>query len=279
LLATIAFVLTCGQIVAAPPTPPPGYAWVRNERFSDEFNAERLDASKWYDHHPRWQGRPPAKFMPDAVSVDDGLLQIKNRLLDRPIGNFTIGGGAVVSKSGEAHFGYYEVRMKASNVSMSSTFWFSNEADRSDPRRSSQELDVQEAVGGGKRHPQRKHFMKSNTHYWIREGGKRRSKAIPGEARISPPVGDAFHVYGVWWVDAVTLRFYHNDRHRFTIQPDTTFDSAPFDRPMQMNLVTETYDWETPPTPHELSDDSINTTYYDWVRSYRLAPVAQEADP
>ncbi len=39
---------------------------------------------------------------------------------------------------------------------------------------------------------------------------------------------------------------------------------------MHLNLVTETYDWETPPTPEELGDDSINTTHYDWVRAYVL---------
>jgi hypothetical protein len=39
---------------------------------------------------------------------------------------------------------------------------------------------------------------------------------------------------------------------------------------MYMHLVTETYNWETPPTVEELNNDEINTTYYDWVRSYKL---------
>lgn len=253
--------------IASPPEPPEGYKWVVNEDFTDEFNGTRLDLSKWHDHHPRWKGRPPAKFMPECVSVKDGTLQIKNGMLDQPQGPYTIAGGAVVSKSMEAFYGYYEVSMKASNVSMSSTFWFSN---RPDAQGVSLELDVQEAVGAGKRQPDRKHFMKSNTHYWVREDGKRVSKAVRGEARIEPPAGEAFHTYGVWWVDANTIKFYHNDEHKFTIHPSTEFDDTPFDRPMHMNLVTETYDWETPPTPEELADDSINTTYYDWVRAYVL---------
>lgn len=238
-----------------------------NDKFSDEFNGTSLDSSKWYDHHPRWKGRPPARFMPESISVKNGTLQLKNGVLDQPQGPFTIAGGAVVSKSTEAFYGYYEVSMKASKISMSSTFWFSN---GSDSHGVSLEMDVQEAVGAGKRHPERKHFMKSNTHYWVREGRKRASKAVPGEARIEPPVGEAFHTYGVWWVDANTIKFYHNDEYQFTIHPTTEYDDTPFDRPMQMNLVTETYDWETPPTPEELADDSINTTYYDWARAYVL---------
>lgn len=88
-----------------------------------------------------------------------------------------------------------------------------------------------------------------------------------------------FHVYGVWWVDARTLKFYHNNQYCFTIQPDTTFHPTPFDRPMHMNLVTETYNWEEPPTAQELNDGSINTTYYDWARAYVLVPETSANSP
>jgi len=112
--------------------------------------------------------------------------------------------------------------------------------------------------------------MKSNTHYWLRKDGKRLDGAVHGDTRITPPADEAFHVYGVWWVDPNTIKFYHNGEYKFTIHPSTEYDERPFRRPMHMNLVTETYDWETPPTAEELADDSINTTYYDWVRSYVL---------
>jgi hypothetical protein len=267
-LSSIVFSYT--PLIASPPEPPDGYVWIRNDSFSDEFSGTTLDQSKWYDHHPRWQGRPPAKFVPKAISIKDGMLQIKNGMLNPSEGKFTIAGGAVVSKSTDAHFGYYEVRMKASKISMSSTFWFSNEYKPSGDKHVAQELDVQEAVGAGKRYPDRKNYMKSNTHVWIREGQRRFSKAVPGDARISPPVGDAFHVYGVWWVDANTVNFYHNNEFKFTLHPNTDYHPTPFESPMHLNLVTETYDWEIPPTPEELNNDSINTTYYDWVRAYVL---------
>ncbi|TWT84405.1 Beta-porphyranase B precursor [Planctomycetes bacterium CA13] len=268
------FLLNSLTADAAPPPAPAGYIWVVNPTFTDEFDGTTLDASKWYDHHPRWQGRPPAKFMPKSLAVKDGQLQIKNSVLSPPQGRFTIAGGAVVSKTSEAHFGYYEVRMKASKISMSSTFWFSNESKRYGDRSIGQELDVQEAVGGGKLQPDRRHYMKSNTHVWVQERGrgKRFSKAMPGDAEISPPVDEAYHVYGAWWVDPNVVRFYHNDEFKFELRPNTDYHPTPFERPMQLNMVTETYDWETPPTPEELADDSRNTTYYDWVRAYVLVP-------
>ena len=58
------------------------------------------------------------------------------------------------------------------------------------------------------------------------------------------------------------------------MHPDTTYSKTPFDRPMYMHLVTETYNWEAPPTEEELLNDEINTSYYDWVRAYVL--VADE---
>ncbi|MFC1712501.1 family 16 glycosylhydrolase [Candidatus Poribacteria bacterium] len=263
--------LASSPSIGGPPPPPEGYIWVRDERFSDEFNGDKLDTNKWFDHHPHWKGRPPAKFMPYTVSVKDGMMQIKSGVLSQPDGKFTIACGAVVSKSAEAHYGYYEVRMKASKISMSSTFWLTDRPQGDAWPRTKQELDINEAVGAGKKHPSRKNFMKSNTHYVYSPGpGERIDKSVNGDTEISPPAGDVFHVYGAWWVDANTIKFYHNGEHKFTIHPSTEYSETPFDRPMYLNMVTETYDWETPPTPDELNDDSINTTYYDWVRCHVL---------
>ena len=78
------------------PDPPAGYEWKVDMRFSDDFNDTGLDKSKWHDHHPYWKGRPPAKFMPEAVSVKDGTMQLKCGILSEPDGDFTMQGGAVV---------------------------------------------------------------------------------------------------------------------------------------------------------------------------------------
>ncbi len=52
--------LDVSVLQAAPPAPPEGYAWVRNDALSDEFDGRELDAAKWFDHHPHGIGRPPS---------------------------------------------------------------------------------------------------------------------------------------------------------------------------------------------------------------------------
>ena len=79
-------------------------------------------------------------------------------------------------------------------------------------------------------------------------------------------------------MDANTVRFYADDVLTAEVYFSKEIDKTdPFDRPMKINMVTETYDWGTPyPTPAQLEDKALNTSYYDWVRSYKLVPVDQK---
>ncbi|MEO0733468.1 MAG: family 16 glycosylhydrolase, partial [Bacteroidota bacterium] len=85
------------------------------------------------------------------------------------------------------------------------------------------------------------------------------------QGKIVPPAEEAYHIYSCWWESDTTLHFYVDGELVKTVTP-----KEPFDRPMYMHLVTETYNWEDPPPTEDLLNDAINTTYYDWVRSYRL---------
>ncbi|QBG46631.1 beta-porphyranase B [Verrucomicrobia bacterium S94] len=253
---------------------PKGFMWVVNEDFTDEFNGDSLDREKWYDHHPRWRGRPPARFMPENVSVKDGMLQLTNGTLDEPITErrqtFTLGGAAVVSRKTEAYFGYYECRLRASSISMSSTFWMSNSGQHyPGVGRIAQELDILETVGGSKRNDKFAHYMNSNTHVW--HGGE--SRNVGNKARLPTKSDEDFYIYGCWWENASKCHFYLNNEHVGTVEFDTSLVDEPFRHPMHINMVTETYDWETPPTPEEVNDPERNTTYIDWVRAYVLVPT------
>lgn len=293
------------------PEPPSGYRWVMNDAFSDEFNGSELDTAKWYDHNPRWKGRPPGKFMPSAVSVGGGYLRIRCTPMEEPDGEFTIACGAVQSKSREALYGYYECRMKASSITTSSTFWLTTSTPK--PIRYGKiglELDIQESIGNAQRWESFKTHMHSNTHIKLfpnqrgeallkklaaknpiskqkqaqlaAMGEDERAEALAkfernrrvlkagASAPLATPVNETFHTYGCWWVDANTMHFYADGEHVYTIEPKTDFDPEPFDHPMFMNLLCETYDWEVPPTVEELENDAINTTLYDYVRSYKL---------
>lgn len=272
-LFTSLILLVAMNAFTAPPEPPPGFKWEVNSDYSDEFNGYKLDHKKWYNYHPRWEGRAPARFMPHNVSVRNGYLRLNNNILKTPIhsrrSTFTIGGAAVVSKKTSAHFGYYECRLKASSTSMSSTFWFSGPA-RYFPGigKVSQELDVLETIGKPKNNPSFATHMNSNTHVW--HSGKSRSAG--NKAPLPTSSDQAFYTYGAWWVDANTVHFYLNDKPVGTVQFDTSLLEAPFQYPMHLNMVTETYDWEKPPTAEELEGENT-VTLIDWVRAYTLESV------
>ncbi len=286
--------------IANLPAAPEGYKWVVNEDFSDEFEGKNLDSSKWYDKSPYWtNGRPPAQFKAENVSVEDGKLRIRNTILSPTEGNdgkpgdkYSLAGGAVASVKQNAHYGYYEARMKASLTTMSSTFWLTNkgevveETDENGDTykvRISQELDIIETMGmvrtltNGEKswNYNFNKRMNSNTHYWRRiHGGKSGSLNAPKvdvACEETDPSAEDYHTYGCWWVDAKTVKFYYDGKYMFTIHPNTTYTETPFDQPMFMHLVTETYDWEPGvPTAEDLKDPVLSSTYYDWVRSYKL---------
>ena len=263
------------NLIAQTPEPPKGFKWVKNEKFSDEFEGDKLNEDKWHARSPYWiHGRPPATFRAYSVSVKEGNLQIKNSVLDRN-DTYNIAGGAVGSVAKDAYYGYYETRMKASSISMSSTFWLKNKPLSEDCPREQQELDIIEIVGQQKRADDFRTKMHSNTHIFYTDcDGKKTVKSAGGkQTTIDPPADEAYHVYGCWWVDAKTIKIYLDGEYQFTMNPDTFLREQPFNRKMYMHLVTETYNWETPPTPEELADDTKNTTYYDWVRSYTLKKI------
>ncbi|UXP32063.1 family 16 glycosylhydrolase [Reichenbachiella agarivorans] len=267
---------------ALPPLPPLGYRWVLQPEFSDEFDGDKLDSDKWYDYYPGWQGRPPARFEPRALSVSDGYLLIQNGAFKKPVRDYSMYGGAVVSKSSEAHFGYYECRFKASKIGMSTTFWLSNDKEPFEetdcPGDSySQELDIQECVGGNASFPKFEEGMNSNTHYrYVKcEGGRENFISKGAGTKLSSEVTEDFHTYAAWWRDAEEVYFYADDEFFQSVRFSKDISQQPFDRPMHVNMVTETYDWQPAPSVDELQDKSINTSYYDWIRAYKLVPVDQ----
>ena len=275
------------------PAPPTGFSWAVNPDFTDEFAGERLDAHKWYDKSRYWKnGRPPATFKAYNVSVEKGCLRIKNSRLDptedndgKPGTKYSLAGGAVASRSDQAWYGYYEVRMKASPTPMSSTFWlknlpqeirYVNKDGTLVTEHHRQELDIIETMGTPTRYPEWNRRFNANTHYGLRvQGGQSPPNASAGSPRDERAAiklsSEAFHTYGLWWVDANTLHFYYDGEYRFTVHPSTKYNAQPFARPMYMHLVTETYSWEPSlPTDEMLNDGTKNSTHYDWVRSYVL---------
>lgn len=293
------------------PQPPVGKRWILNEQFSDEFNGTKLDDTKWLDHHDSWKGREPGMFDPKQVSVKDGCLVLKGEKMAKDTivkafnseYNFNVSCAAVVSKTQEAHYGYYECRFKANQTTLSTTFWMSSRGGKgtystedrqplgTEKGKFSQELDICECIGrtgdfGGKFMAD---GMNSNIHYWFTpEDGSPKKDIRIKETRLRRP--DAakptkdFNVYGCWWKDAENATFYLNNEtsaDRTTIGRESW--KAPYDKhfrltePMGLNMVVETYPfpWVPLPTDEELADPKKNASYYDWVRSYILVDATE----
>jgi len=296
LLLAIAAVLTI-QTFATPPRPPFGKRWVLNILYSDEFNGTTLNADKWYDYHPTWKGRAPGLFMSSQVNVEDGYLKIWGEKMTKDTivngTTFNIKCGAVVSKKQTAHYGYYECKFKANATTLSSTFWFSNRTKFAGPKgcdKYSEEWDVQECIGRGGNFNAATNMnfhkgMHSNGHYWYTSCPGETDPAYQTDDYRAPVsvsftnttelASENYNVYGGWWKDSKSASYYYNNTligsHDFYNQ----IDASPFDEPMGMNLVVETYPfpWVELPNDAELADPTKNTTYYDWVRAYNLVDV------
>lgn len=255
---------SCGAEMAAlsgPPDPPPGRLWAPAPELSDEFDGPQLDDAKWMPRHPFWAGRPPSRFDPDNVSVQDGLLRLRSTTdltdlteIEDPSKDIWVRAACVTSIEPVATYGYYETRMKASRLSMTSAFWMQGKYS---------EIDVVEQLGAPVNHPEKQFLMLMNTHYF--PTGWDNDTATPREWRMPRGAADTFHVYGVWWMDKNTARFYHDGEFVAEIQ-----FGGEFLEPMYLHFDTEVFVWEGLPDIDSLKDDSRNTMLVDWVRVWRL---------
>lgn len=273
--------------VAIPPLPPVGKRWVRNEQFSDEFNGNCLDLTKWYDYHPNWKGREPGIFLPSQVNVADGYMTIRGGKLEKDtvIGSrtFNIACGAVVSRTTDAWFGYYECKFKAAKTTMSTTFWMSTRSHYEGPADCKDsyglELDIQECIGreGDFKGKWFAKGMHANSHFWYRDCEKKNNDLRAKEVRFNTDeyCSDAFNTYGGWWKDESTASFYFNNSEAKEMEFYSDIKEKPFDQKMGLNMVSETYPfpWIELPNDEELADPEKNICYYDWVRSYVLVDV------
>jgi len=293
-------------IVAEPPEPEVGTRWVINTQYSDEFNGNSLDRTKWNPFYNGWKGRTPGRFMQESISLKNGSMQIKNGILKKRKTHtkgrgYSIKGGAVQSIHKTAHYGYYECKFKASRINMSTTFWMSNEkVPVNYPTRKSggidcsrdsfsQELDICESIGGNiTRGDGFRKKMNFNTHFRYIDcnGGKEKfyskgNNVVEGNgsranALLSSESWEDFHIYAAHWKNANEVDFYSDNKLAGEIKVSTAVIDKPFARPMGINMVTETYDWAKPyPTNKELVNDKINTSYYDWIRSYESIGINQ----
>lgn len=242
------------------PAPPDGYRWQPVAELSDEFNGEHLDGAKWIPRHPYWRGRD-SRHEAFNVTVADGMLRLRSTLRDgaEEVKSSTVTAACVTSKRRNCTPGYYEARIRASDLSMTSAFWFQGKYT---------EIDVIENLGRASLEKSRwvEDTMMMNTHSFP-EGWKQ-DVATPRQWKMPAAARDRFHTYGVWWQDAKTIGFYHDG-----VKVAEATPGGPFDEPQYLFFDTEVFTWHGWPTRDSLLDPTRNTMLVDWVRSWKLEPV------
>lgn len=258
-------------VFAAAPVLEGNAQWEIVDELTDEFNASSLNKQKWDDYHPHWSGRKPSEFKKGNCYVKNGHLLLRSTVkilpskVKDPYQDVWVNSAACVSKHKSAQPGYYyEARIKASSLSMTSSFWF-RVGEYS-------EIDVIEHIGNPSvesRQADLPYQYHANTHYYGPEKGL---KPLANEYKMATRGRDEFHVYGFWWKDANTLWFYHNDKKVMEIKP-----RVPFKEPLKMIFDTEVFPWASAGVPHiglpkvqNLNDPQKNVMRVDWVRTYRV---------
>ncbi len=261
---------------------PAGKKWAKVEDLSDEFDATEFDDTKWHRDPASdpfgWYGRPPALFEADNVSVSDGNLNITVEKFSSPknVNNTSwTHGGAILRSKTKAKPGYfYECRMKANKTVMSSTFWIAYPQNCNSGPIRKLELDIQECVG--RTHSGTQPWANgwdavyhSNTwrHNRTCDTGESESKQSPGKKDLDEKNHSRFFVYGCWWKSPTEILFYLDGKYTYSITPPTDFDLEG-----HITMAIETYDWNPIDANNIFETASVEdrTTYYDWVRTWKL---------
>ena len=273
MLLTLVSIISFQSGFSQPPAPP-GKKWVKINKLSDEFN-QGFNIRKWSKNSPTWAGRKPGLFKKRQVKVQDGKLQITADILppSEQGDGWTHAGGLVRSKKPAlpSYQGYYECRMKANKTFMSSTFWLinrRNEGKGCDRRVT--ELDIQECVGqvtSDKEWSQNwDQSMHSNTHSRNAACNSTPVGSNGNNVPLGGKVWADYHTYGAWWKSPDEIIFYLDGEKQYTVKPP-----ADFDLKLYLRMVVETYDFN--PVPEDGGMDggyAERTTYYDWVRCWKL---------
>ena len=206
----VCFCLIGGMVYADPPE---GSKWKLIPELSDEFEGNKLDPQKWFDHNPGWRGRIPGFFSKVNVEVRDGKLHLTSRVEDLPnlpeeYHTFTT---AAVKSKVAAKYGYFEVMCKMMPSRASSAFWFYNiEPD------DWSEIDVFEA---GPKTPGNENTIWFTLHYPYLNLFNRarvnyknpRYDMYKGTVYKAPyAMTKEYHVYALEW-DKDSIKFYVDD--------------------------------------------------------------------
>ena len=283
--------------------------WVLNTAVSDEFNAPTLDEDKWYVagkfengvpvyRHPDkpekkvWKGRQPSQFSGRNYRLENGMLILETRWepdfpfsdeIGKPWGgegtaekyeNITT---ASVLGRNEFKYGYMEIRSKAADAEITSSFWsIGNQT----------EFDFFEQFGD---HRQPAKLDKDRELWWSIHDWSQKPKgpSVYTERHdLGFRVADDFHVYGVEWdedgvkiyVDGKLFTEASRDKINAYAREKGYGKGYVITKPIAIWLDQETFPWHGIPdskedlelnSPEGEKDDGVVDFEIDYVRVWQ----------
>ncbi|MGW5364169.1 family 16 glycosylhydrolase [Actinopolymorpha pittospori] len=166
---------------------------------------------------------------------------------DPPVGSYFSTG--VIQSRSEAHYGFYEVRVRVADSSSTSSFWFQG---------SESEIDVVEAIGASTLDPSMGTKMPMNLHYF--PGGWQNDQAFPVTYDTGVRLADDFHVFGLDW-QADAIRFYFDGRLV------RTQENLHWHEPEYLFLDSEAFLWYGFASPSQLPSQFQIDYVRAWLKS------------
>lgn len=207
--------------------PPPGKRWKPIPEMTDEFDGDRLDASKWDNPDPHWKGRPPGFFAKQNVTVSGGRMHLTARAEDLPglppeFHTFTT---AAVKSKARVRYGYFEIKARPMRSLASSSFWFYY-----GDTKAWTEIDVFELFAAT---PQHERMVYMNAHVF-RTPTVKEHLEHSGKWEAPFVLADGFHLYAVdwdkdrikWFVDGKLVHEVPNKHWHYPL--NMVFDSETF---------------------------------------------------
>jgi beta-glucanase (GH16 family) len=186
--------------------------------------------------------------------VTTGGLTLANTVSD-PSAATWINAACVSSLQQIATYGYYAARVKASDISMVSAFWFQGNYS---------EIDVEENVGASTIASISNRLV-PNTHYF--PNGWATDTVTPFFYTMPTGAADGYATYSVWWKDENNIQFFYNG----VLVASVTLHYN-FSEPMYLFFSTGAESDFGIPAAASLNDPTKNKMYVQWVRSWTLSP-------
>ncbi len=266
-LLTFALILIISTtVLIAQPKSLKNMNWQKVEALSDEF--DKFNTEKW--EYSLWNYEPPNIMKKSQVSVKDGKLQIKAE--QHPDSIRWMKTGRIMSKQQIGYPMYTECSMKVSGISAYHTYWLNN-----GNAKNRNEIDICEnnanpsnpSVGHGTE--DKPFIMQSNIHHAVNGENKTNPKFATTQLlskrnkKQGKRTDETYHTYGLYWEDDRKCHFYLDGEY-----VGSSLSPRKFTLELHIYFGLWTNKWDGFAKKEDLLDDSKNTFYVDWVRTYKL---------